>query len=176
MRPACSSSPSPLPSRARRPTRTIPTARPTGSTPTASSRAWRCSPHRANSRRRILRHERLPGSGLRAERVVKLAFVVDPLDGFKIHKDTTFAIMREAAARGHAIHALQQEELAWRGGKVLGNSRRLQLTGEKPRGYRADAPALAPLAEFDAVLMRKDPPFDMEYVYSTYLLELAEAE
>ena len=107
---------------------------------------------------------------------MKLAFVVDPLDGFKIHKDTTFAIMREAAARGHTLHALQQDDIAWRGGKVVGSATRLTLTGEKPRWYRAEEPAVAPLAEFDAVLMRKDPPFDMEYVYSTYLLELAEAQ
>jgi glutathione synthase len=72
---------------------------------------------------------------------VKLAFVVDPLDGFKIQKDTTFAIMREAQARGHALYALQQEDLAWRGGKVLGNARKLELTGEKPRWYRAGEPA-----------------------------------
>jgi glutathione synthase len=107
---------------------------------------------------------------------VKLAFVVDPLDGFKIHKDTTFAIMREAAARGHALYALQQDDLAWSGGKVLGRATRLHLTGEKPRWYRAEEPVVAPLPEFDAVLMRKDPPFDMEYVYSTYLLELAESQ
>src|SRR5687767_5531046 len=107
---------------------------------------------------------------------MKIAFVVDPLDSFKIHKDTTFAIMREAAARGHTLHALQQDDIAWRGGEVVGSATRITLTGEKPRWYRAEEPALAPLAEFDAVLMRKDPPFDMEYVYSTYLLELAEAQ
>jgi glutathione synthase len=107
---------------------------------------------------------------------MKLAVVVDPLDGFKIHKDTTFAIMREAAARGHELYALQQGDLAWSGGKVLGRATRLHLTGEKPRWYRTEEPVVAPLPEFDAVLMRKDPPFDMEYVYSTYLLELAEAQ
>ena len=107
---------------------------------------------------------------------MKLAFVVDPLDGFKIHKDTTFAIMREAAARGHALHALEQEDLSWDGGKVLARARRLHLTGEKPAWYRAEEPVTGPLTAFDAVLMRKDPPFDMEYVYSTYLLELAEAQ
>jgi glutathione synthase len=107
---------------------------------------------------------------------MKLAFVVDPLDGFKIQKDTTFAIMREAAARGHALHALEQEDLSWDGGKVLGRARRVHLTGEKPVWYRAEAPVTGPLTAFDAVLMRKDPPFDMEYVYSTYLLELAEAQ
>ena len=107
---------------------------------------------------------------------MKLAFVVDPLDSFKIYKDTTFAIMREAAARGHALYVMEQEDLAWRGGKVVGNARRIHLTRKKPAWYRADKPAMTPLKNFGAVLMRKDPPFDMEYVYSTYLLELAEAQ
>jgi glutathione synthase len=107
---------------------------------------------------------------------MKLAFVVDPLDSFKISKDTTFAIMREASARGHALHALEQHDLSWGGGKVLARSRRVHLTGEKPGWYRVENPVLGPLTTFDAVLMRKDPPFDMEYVYSTYHLELAEAQ
>ena len=107
---------------------------------------------------------------------MKLALVVDPLDSFKIYKDTTFAIMREAAARGHALYVMEQEDLAWRGGKVVGNARRIHLTRKKPAWYRADKPAMTPLKNFGAVLMRKDPPFDMEYVYSTYLLELAEAQ
>ena len=104
---------------------------------------------------------------------MKLAFVVDPLDSFKIYKDTTFAIMREAQARGHALYAMEQHDLAWRGGKVVGNACRIRLTGRKDPWYRAQKPALTELSDFDAVLMRKDPPFDMEYVYSTYLLEHA---
>jgi glutathione synthase len=107
---------------------------------------------------------------------MKLAFVVDPLDSFKVYKDTTFAIMREAAARGHALYAMEQEDLALRGGTVHGGARRIHLTGEKSHWYRAEEPAAAPLHFFDAVLMRKDPPFDMEYVYSTYLLELADTQ
>ncbi len=107
---------------------------------------------------------------------MKIAFVADPLDSFKIYKDTTFAIMREAAARGHLLYALEQEDIAWHRGVVQGNARRIHLTGEKPGWYRAEAPVAAPLRGFDAVLMRKDPPFDMEYVYSTYLLDLAEAQ
>ncbi len=105
---------------------------------------------------------------------MKLAFIVDPLDEFKLEKDTTYAIMRAAAARGHALYALQQEDLAWHKAAVTGRAARLHLTGEAPRWYRLDAPADTPLEQFDAVLMRKDPPFDMEYVYSTYLLEIAE--
>jgi glutathione synthase len=105
---------------------------------------------------------------------MKLAFIVDPLDEFKLEKDTTYAIMLEAAARGHALYALQQHDLAWHKQNVTGYAARLHLTGETPAWYRLDPPAETPLEEFDAVLMRKDPPFDMEYVYSTYLLEIAE--
>jgi glutathione synthase len=107
---------------------------------------------------------------------MKLAFVVDPLDSFKIYKDTSFAIMREAAVRRHELYALEQEDLSWGGGSVHGNARRIHLTGEKPAWYRAEAQQAVPLRGFDAVLMRKDPPFDMEYIYSTYLLELAESQ
>jgi glutathione synthase len=107
---------------------------------------------------------------------MKIAFVVDPLDSFKIFKDTTFAIMREAAARDHHLYAMEQADLDWRGGIVHGNARRLHLTGRKPDWYSAEEPEATPLREFDAVLMRKDPPFDMEYVYSTYLLELGESQ
>ncbi len=105
---------------------------------------------------------------------MKLAFIVDPLDDFKLEKDTTYAIMREAASRGHALYALQQSDLAWHKQQVTGHASRLHLTGSTPDWYRLDAPAATPLEQFDAVLMRKDPPFDMEYVYSTYLLEIAE--
>jgi glutathione synthase len=85
-------------------------------------------------------------------------------------------MMREAVARGHALYVMEQEDLEWRLGKVRGNARRLRLTGRKPRWYSAEQAVSTPLEEFDAVLMRKDPPFDMEYLYSTYLLELAEAQ
>jgi glutathione synthase len=106
---------------------------------------------------------------------MKLAFIVDPLDSFKIYKDTTFAIMREAAARGHELYVMQQEDVLWRTGVVSGNACRLHLTGDGEQWYRIEDAAEIPLQRFDALLMRKDPPFDMEYVYSTYLLELAEA-
>jgi glutathione synthase len=107
---------------------------------------------------------------------MKIAFVVDPLDSFKIYKDTTFAIMREAAARGHELYVLQQDDLLWRDGEVSGCARRMHLTGINEPWYRVEEGVETPLQRFDAVLMRKDPPFDMEYVYSTYLLELEEAQ
>ena len=107
---------------------------------------------------------------------MKLAFVVDPLDDFKIHKDSTYAMMREAAARGHELHVLQQEDLAWHQDVVTGHAQRLHLSANPQAWYCLDAPKSTPLHQFDAVLMRKDPPFDMEYVYTTYLLELAQSQ
>ena len=108
---------------------------------------------------------------------MKLAFIVDPLDEFKIYKDTTYAIMREAARRGHTLYAFEPGHLAWSGGDVIGYTARLHMEAEKSEPwYRLEARADTKLTEFDAVLMRKDPPFDMEYVYSTYLLEIAERQ
>ena len=105
---------------------------------------------------------------------MNIAFITDPLDGFKLAKDSTYAMMREAARRGHTLHALQQDDLAWHRNAVVGRTSRLHLTGEDGCWYRLEAAVDTPLERFDAVLMRKDPPFDMEYVYSTYLLEIAE--
>ena len=107
---------------------------------------------------------------------MKLAFIADPLSSFKIYKDSTYAMMVEAAKRGHELHFMLQEGLMWKGGRVVGEISRLTLTGEKDPWYRIAPPKETPLADFDAVLMRKDPPFDAEYVASTWLLELAQKE
>jgi glutathione synthase len=107
---------------------------------------------------------------------MKLLFIADPLDSFKIYKDSTYAMMVEAARRGHELYFALQEGLMWKGGRVLGECSRLTLTGAKDGWYRTEAPKEAPLADFGAVLMRKDPPFDVEYVASTWLLERAQAE
>lgn len=108
---------------------------------------------------------------------MKLAFILDPLDSIKIGKDSSYAMMREAASRHHQLYVLQQNDIAWKNHQVIGFARPLMLIDppDNPyRWYREDIPEEIPLAEFDAVLMRKDPPFDTEYIYSTYLLELAE--
>ncbi|HEX9194273.1 MAG TPA: glutathione synthase [Burkholderiales bacterium] len=107
---------------------------------------------------------------------MRITFIADPLSSFKIYKDSTYAMMVEAAKRGHELFFMLQEGLMWKGGRVLGESRRLTLTGEKDPWYRADPSRETPLAEFGAVLMRKDPPFDAEYITSTWLLELAQKE
>jgi glutathione synthase len=105
---------------------------------------------------------------------MKLAFILDPLDQIKTYKDSSYAMMEAAAARGHALHVLHQEDILCRDGRVLALFSTLKLTGDKKSWYELGDRHEAPLSAFDAVLMRKDPPFDMEYVYSTYLLELAE--
>jgi glutathione synthase len=111
---------------------------------------------------------------------MKLAFILDQLDSIKTYKDSSFAMMREAAARDHQMFTLQQGDLAWKGAQTVGFARALELTGKADddghRWYRTKEPEEIPLREFDAVLMRKDPPFNMEYVYTTYLLELAESQ
>jgi len=107
---------------------------------------------------------------------MKIAFIVDPLDDFKIYKDSTYAMMREAAARGHELHVLEQQDLVWHDGAVSGNVRRLHLTGGKESWYRTEAPRSTALKDFDAVLMRKDPPFDVEFLNATLLLSRAAAQ
>jgi glutathione synthase len=107
---------------------------------------------------------------------MKLAFIADPPSSFKIYKDSTYAMMVEAARRGHELYFILQEGMMWKGGRILGESCRLTLTGKKDPWYEAAGPKETPLAEFDVVLMRKDPPFDAEYVASTWLLELAQKE
>ncbi|MFL6657450.1 MAG: glutathione synthase [Massilia sp.] len=107
---------------------------------------------------------------------MKIAFLADPLSGFKTYKDSTFAMMREAARRGHTIYAFEQSDMALDGGIVSANVAQVTLTGEADDWFRATPKSETRLSEFDAVLQRKDPPFDMEYVYATYLLELAEQQ
>jgi len=113
---------------------------------------------------------------------MRLLFVADPLETFNIKKDSTFAMMREAARRGHALFACEAKDLMWeRGAKVATHVRAVTLTGAKPVWFTEAPAAPAPrsrvaLADFDAVLMRKDPPFDSEYFYATHLLEQAERE
>ncbi|HXZ10036.1 MAG TPA: glutathione synthase, partial [Paraburkholderia sp.] len=90
-----------------------------------------------------------------------------------------YAMMAEAARRGYRVHACEPSDLAYSGGTVEARTREIELIGDHHNHephiwYRAEAPVVGPLTRFDAVLMRKDPPFDMEYVTSTWLLELAE--
>ncbi|MHB1292455.1 MAG: glutathione synthase [Sulfuricella sp.] len=107
---------------------------------------------------------------------MKLAIILDPLESIKTYKDSTYAVMRAAHARGHALYVMEQHEMVLRDGAVTGFARKLDLVDDALRWYTLEAPAWRSLSGFDVTLMRKDPPFDMEYIYSTYLLELAEEQ
>jgi glutathione synthase len=110
-----------------------------------------------------------------------LLFIADPLESFKIYKDSTFAMMREAQARGHLLSVCGPQDVRWRRGEpVTALVRDITLTGDPVHWFSAarhqpDERGQA-LKDFDAVVMRKDPPFDAEYFYATHLLEQAERE
>jgi len=107
-----------------------------------------------------------------------LLFVADPLEHFKTYKDTTFAMMREAASRGHVIWACEPRDLVWvRGARVVARvARAITLTGDEHDWFSVVQQRELALADAGAVLMRKDPPFDSEYFYATHLLEQAERD
>ena len=107
-------------------------------------------------------------------------FVIDAPDSLKAYKDTSVAMMRAAQKRGHAVWVCEQESLHWKNGRVSAAAHHIHLTDNDEDWYRP-APAEMrgaprPLAGFSAVLMRKDPPFDLEYVSSTWLLSAAVRE
>ena len=105
-----------------------------------------------------------------------IAFVMDPIESIKPFKDTTFALMLAAQARGHGICVIAPDGLFMAGREAHGRVRPVRVTDERAHWYDWLAEASdRPLAEFGAVFMRKDPPFDMEYVYATQILERAEA-
>ncbi len=106
-----------------------------------------------------------------------ILFITDSLASFKIYKDTTFAMMREAQKRGHVLSVCEHKDMHWqRGAPVMASVQHIQLTGHKDTWFESLSDAERSLASFDAVVMRKDPPFDSEFFYATHLLEQAERE
>ena len=130
---------------------------------------------------------------------MNLLFVADPVESFKAYKDSTYVMMREAQRRGHTVAVCEPRHLAWQSGQpVTATVRHLRLLDITPQvgatharqpwfeevaapvfdgitAGQVHAGRLA-LSQFDAVLMRKDPPFDAEFIYATHLLEQAERE
>jgi glutathione synthase len=102
------------------------------------------------------------------------AFILDPLPGLKAYKDTSIAMMRALVARGHRVFALEAADLYWTKDTTGARVVPLEIRSDNHDWYTAGPAEERALADFAAVLMRKDPPFDMEYVYATYLLEAAE--
>jgi len=101
---------------------------------------------------------------------MKLLFILDPLSSLKAYKDTSLAIMREAAGRGHELYVSMQHDLFLRGNVARISAEKFIFTEQN--FSTEQALEYAP-ADFSAIIMRKDPPFDNEYLYSTYLLEIA---
>ena len=110
-----------------------------------------------------------------------ILFIADPLESFQIYKDTTFSMMRESQRRGHTLSVCEPKDIMWvRGSTVTAFVRDITLTGQPVVWYVAQQQPPderpQPLKDFDAVVMRKDPPFDSEFFYATHLLEQAERE
>jgi glutathione synthase len=105
---------------------------------------------------------------------MRLAFVVDPLDDLKAYKDSSIAMMREAARRGHAVATFEARDMYLGRGEVRALARPIEVHDDDERWYSPlGEPVDMPLAQFERVFMRKDPPFDQEYYYATLLLERA---
>ena len=108
---------------------------------------------------------------------MNILFVADPLEVFRTYKDTTFSMMREAQRRSHRVFACEPRHLSWRSGEVVhAEVRDIELTGAEHDWFQVRESRVRPLRDFDAVVMRKDPPFDGEYFYATHLLQQAERE
>lgn len=104
---------------------------------------------------------------------IRLAVVMDPIANIKYAKDTTLAMLLAAQARGMELHYLEQRDLWLRDGVALGRARRLRVQANPQHWYALEPAEEIALHSLDFLLMRKDPPFNMEYIYSTYVLERA---
>lgn len=105
---------------------------------------------------------------------IKLGIVMDPIESININKDSSFAMLLEAQERGWQLFYMELKDLYLRDGRTFANMRSVSVRRDEKEWYRWHAQQQRPLDSLDVVLMRKDPPFDQEYIYATYLLECAE--
>ena len=105
---------------------------------------------------------------------VKLGVVMDPIATINYKKDSTLAMLLEATARGYVLYYFEQQDIFLRDGKAYGRARALKVFHDAKHWFELGAEEILPLATVDIILMRKDPPFDSEYIYTTYILEQAE--
>ncbi len=101
---------------------------------------------------------------------------MDPISQINIEKDSSFAMLVEAQRRNHDLYYLEQSDLILKDGKVFAELSKLSVSEDKEEWFNLESPNLLDIAEMDVLLMRKDPPFDMEFIYSTYLLEIAQRD
>jgi glutathione synthase len=102
---------------------------------------------------------------------LKIGVIMDPIDKINIDKDTTFVLMLEAQQRGHEIYYMELDDLFIRGGTPYGRCRRLRVARSTAH-YQLGEAVTGALEDFDSILMRKDPPFDMNFFFATHLLSL----
>jgi len=107
---------------------------------------------------------------------MKLGIVMDPIGGIKTYKDSTFAMMLAAQRRGLDLYYMEQHDLYIENGTACAQTRTVTVEDNKHNWFRLGEEQVWVLADFDAILMRVDPPFDMEYIYTTYILELAQRD
>lgn len=105
---------------------------------------------------------------------IKLGVIMDPIGSINYKKDSTLAMLLEAQARGYTLFYMEQQDLLVMDNRPQASMRPLTVKADPQNWYQLGEAQIRPLAELDTILMRKDPPFDMDYIFTTYLLELAE--
>ncbi|CUS48278.1 MAG: glutathione synthase GshB [Idiomarinaceae bacterium HL-53] len=108
--------------------------------------------------------------------MARIGIVMDPIADIKTYKDTSFRLALEAQARGHELFYFELADLYIEGGTPFGSARSLHVVDQKEDFYTLGARETLKLGELDAIIMRKDPPFDIEFVYATHILELAKRD
>ncbi|MBB1361197.1 MULTISPECIES: glutathione synthase [unclassified Shewanella] len=108
--------------------------------------------------------------------MIKLGIVMDPISDINIKKDSSFAMLLDAQARGYQLFYMEMHDLAMVNGKAMATMRELSVKQDADQWFTLGESVDTPLAELDVILMRKDPPFDTEFIYATYMLERAEEE
>lgn len=106
--------------------------------------------------------------------MIKLGIVMDPISSINIKKDTSFAMLLEAQRRGYELHYMEMADLYLDNGEACAHTRKLGVEQNYDQWYTFNGEHDLALADLDVILMRKDPPFDTEYIYATYILERAE--
>ncbi|GIU21207.1 glutathione synthase [Shewanella schlegeliana] len=108
--------------------------------------------------------------------MIKLGIVMDPISGINIKKDSSFAMLMAAQSRGYQLFYMEMSDLALVNGQAMATMRALTVKNDPQQWYQLEEAIDTPLADLDVILMRKDPPFDTEFIYATYMLERAEEQ
>ena len=106
--------------------------------------------------------------------VIKLGVVMDPISQVKVAKDSSMAMMLEAQKRGYQLYYMEMKDLYLEQGQCRATTHRVKVFDDSDHWYELSEPEDIAVSDLDAVLMRKDPPFDTEFIYATYMLERAE--